>query len=301
MMTPTKLPDRKPPRITLAIIDGTSASKNQRFKSQLKNTNGREFRTCEFLNTKDSVWSIIDTILGVKPEKSEHIRYELDSIRETLQTRSAPKPNRRFPAWLRGLLGFKMGFLLALLIEIRRGWPSVNTVTRFGWILTTFGPIVCHADRNPGVTKSHAGLLFPTSRTFTFVNLYIYPLSQISPIIDASSLVSAFLSTSGIETRRLSRNKQEFTIIIRVNKKRYFVVSESGHNDAACRQRGLCCSSISHLDGEVQHEVTLNLQVAGCQWAAPEIRWLPRSFERKLPTHSSYNSFPQRLQYNSYG
>ena len=53
-------------------------------------------------------------------------------------------------------------------------------------------------------------------------------------------------------------------------------MSESGktkHNDAACRQRGLRCSSISHLDEEVQHEVTLNLQVAGCQWAAPEIRW----------------------------
>ena len=63
-------------------------------------------------------------------------------------------------------------------------------------------------------------------------------------------------------------------------------MSESGktkHNDAACRQRGLCCSSISHLDGEVQHEVTLNLHVAGCQWAAPEIRWYHDPLKENCP------------------
>ena len=60
-------------------------------------------------------------------------------------------------------------------------------------------------------------------------------------------------------------------------------MSESGHNDAACRQRGLCCSSVSHLDGEVQHEVTLNLQVAGCQWAAPEIRWYHDPLKENCP------------------
>ena len=114
------------------------------------------------------------------------------------------------------------------------------TVTRFGWILTTFGPIVCHA------------IKLPCRNAVSHVSL---------------SLVSAFLLTSGTQNLLHHYN----TV---VNKKRHFVVSESGrtkHNDAACRQRGLCCSSISHLVGEVQHEVTLNLHVAGCQWAAPEI------------------------------
>ena len=97
MMTPTKLPDRKPPRITLAIIGGNSTK-----KSQLKNANGRELGTYEFLNTKDSAWGILDTILGVEPVKLQYIQDELDKICKTLPTRSAPKSRRCFLDRLRG-------------------------------------------------------------------------------------------------------------------------------------------------------------------------------------------------------
>ena len=104
MMTPTKLPDRKPPCITLAMVDAGNSTYQSR-ESQLKNTIWRELQTCKFLNTQDSAWTILDTILGVEPFKLQYIQDELDRIRNTLPTRSAPSPSRSFFA---SLFGFKM-------------------------------------------------------------------------------------------------------------------------------------------------------------------------------------------------
>ena len=103
-MTPTKLPVRKPPRITLAMV-GVNPT-NQSLESQLKNTIWRELRTCKFLNTQDSAWSILDTILGVEPVKLPYIQDELDRICKTLPTQFAPRPSRSFFA---RLFVFKLG------------------------------------------------------------------------------------------------------------------------------------------------------------------------------------------------
>ena len=105
MMTPTKLPDREPPRITLAMVDGNGFTAQHR-ESQLKNTIWREVRTRKFLNTQDSAGCILDTILGVEPVKLQYIQDELDRICKTLPTQFAPRPSRSFFA---SLFGFKMG------------------------------------------------------------------------------------------------------------------------------------------------------------------------------------------------
>ena len=104
MMTPTKLPDREPPRVTLAMVDGNSFTAKRR-ENQLKNTIWREVRTCKFLNTQDSAWSTLDTILGIDPIKLQYIQDELDRICTTLPTQFE-RPNWSF---FSSLFGFKLG------------------------------------------------------------------------------------------------------------------------------------------------------------------------------------------------
>jgi hypothetical protein len=107
-MTPTKLPklsNPEPPRIILAMVDGNSVTAKRR-ESQLKDTIWREVRTCQFMNTHDSAWSILDTILGVDPVKLQYIQDELDRICNTLPTQLAPRPNRSF---FSSLFNFKLG------------------------------------------------------------------------------------------------------------------------------------------------------------------------------------------------
>ena len=105
MMTPTKLLDPEPPRIVLAMVDGNSFTAKRR-ESQLKDTIWREVRTCQFMNTQDSAWSILDTILDVDPIKLQYIQNELERICNTLPTQFAPRPSRSF---FSSLFGFKLG------------------------------------------------------------------------------------------------------------------------------------------------------------------------------------------------
>ena len=129
MMTPTKLPDREPPRITLAMVDGNGFTAQHR-ESQLKNTIWREVRTRKFLNTQDSAWSILDTILGVEPVKLQYIQDELDKICKTLPTQFAPRPNRSFFASLFGFkLGRKVRFLTLLFFSPADSSCTVNGLT----------------------------------------------------------------------------------------------------------------------------------------------------------------------------
>ena len=105
MMTPTKLPDREPPCVILATVDGDSLIAKHR-ESQLKDTIWREVQTCQFMNTQDSAWSILDAILSVNPTDLQYIQDELDRICATLPTQFAPRPNRSF---FSSLFGFKLG------------------------------------------------------------------------------------------------------------------------------------------------------------------------------------------------
>ena len=106
MMTPTKVPDFEPPRVILATVDGNSI-KAKRRESQLKDTIWREMQTCEFMNTQDSAWSILDTILRVDPIDLEYIRNELDRICTMLPTQLATRPNHQ--SFFSGLLSsFKL-------------------------------------------------------------------------------------------------------------------------------------------------------------------------------------------------
>ena len=104
MMTPTKLhyPDH---RVILATVDGNSPMAIRR-ENELKATVWREVKTCRFMNTKDSAWSIVDTILGVNPIKLQYIQDELDKICTTLPTQSASRLNWSF---FSKLFGFKLG------------------------------------------------------------------------------------------------------------------------------------------------------------------------------------------------
>jgi hypothetical protein len=108
MMTPTKLPklpDPEPPCIILAMVDGNGVTAKRR-ESYLKDTIWREVRTCQFMNTQDSAWTILDTILGVNPVKLQYIQDELDGICSTLPTQFASRPNRCF---FSSLFSFKLG------------------------------------------------------------------------------------------------------------------------------------------------------------------------------------------------
>ena len=107
MMTPTKLPDREPHCVILATVDEDSL-RAKSCDSQLKDTI-RKVQTCQFMNTQDSAWSILDTILSVNPTELKYIQDELDRICNTLLTQSASKPNRSFFSEFFSLFGFKLG------------------------------------------------------------------------------------------------------------------------------------------------------------------------------------------------
>ena len=102
-MTPTKLFDLEH-RVILATVDGNSDAAKLR-ESQLKDTIWQEMHTCQFMNTQDSAWSIVDTIIG-DPIKLQYIRDELDGICTTLPTQFAPRPNRSFFSSLFGSFFF---------------------------------------------------------------------------------------------------------------------------------------------------------------------------------------------------
>ena len=104
MMTPTA-PNLEPPRVIVATV-GENSSKAKRRESQLKNTIWREMQICQFMNTKDSAWSILDTILRVNPIKLQYLQDELGRICTTLPTQSAPRSNRSFFSSLFGSFGF---------------------------------------------------------------------------------------------------------------------------------------------------------------------------------------------------
>ena len=86
VMTPMKLSDPEiAPRVILATVDGNGLNAKRR-ENQLKNTAWRKVRTRQFTNTKDSAWSIVDTILGIPPTgiKLSYIQDELDKICDSL-------------------------------------------------------------------------------------------------------------------------------------------------------------------------------------------------------------------------
>ena len=95
MMTPTKLSVPEPHRVILVTVDGGSEVAKLR-ESQMKSSIWREVQTCQFMNTHDSAWSILDTILGVDPVNLQYIQDELDRICNTLPKQSAPRPQRSF-------------------------------------------------------------------------------------------------------------------------------------------------------------------------------------------------------------
>lgn len=103
VMTPTKLPDRKPPRVILAMVDGNSVAV-ERLKSRL-DTIWPKVPTCQFKDTQDSAWSIVDRILSADPLKLQYIQDELGGICNTLPTQFAPKANWSF---FSSLFSFKL-------------------------------------------------------------------------------------------------------------------------------------------------------------------------------------------------
>ena len=94
-MGPTKLLVPEPHRVILATVDGNSSIAKRR-GSQLKDNVWRELQTRQFMNTQDSAWSILDTILGVYPIKLQLIQDELERICTTLPTQRTPRSNRSF-------------------------------------------------------------------------------------------------------------------------------------------------------------------------------------------------------------
>ena len=90
-----KLRDPEPHRVILATLDGDSLTAKHR-ESQLKDTSTiwRDVRTHQFVNTRDSAWSILDTILNIDPIKLQYIQDEL-MVCTTLRTRTRfALPNR---------------------------------------------------------------------------------------------------------------------------------------------------------------------------------------------------------------
>ena len=71
----------------------------KRRENQFKDTTWVEMQTREFTNTKDSAWSIVDTILGTSPIELCYIQDELDTICAT-----CPKVKGKF----QDLFGFKL-------------------------------------------------------------------------------------------------------------------------------------------------------------------------------------------------
>jgi hypothetical protein len=107
VMTPMKLSNPEnckiAPRVILATVDGNSSMAKLREK-QLMDTTWRNVQTQRFTNTKDSAWSIVDTILDTYPTKLCYIQDELDRICDSLLKRS---PKRI--VGIHKLLGFLVG------------------------------------------------------------------------------------------------------------------------------------------------------------------------------------------------
>ena len=109
VMTPMKLlsDPEIAPRVVLATVDGNGLKAEHREK-QLKDTAWLKVQnTLQFTNTKDSAWSIVDTILGISPTgiKMCYIRDELDKICESLPTHF-PKPASGFFGFFARLFGW---------------------------------------------------------------------------------------------------------------------------------------------------------------------------------------------------
>ena len=110
MMTPMKLSDPEleiASRVILATVDGNGLMAKRR-ENQLKDTNWLKVRTREFTNTKDSAWSIVDTILGKleSPIKLCDIQDELDKICASLP-KDFPK-QKGIVGFFANLFGFKL-------------------------------------------------------------------------------------------------------------------------------------------------------------------------------------------------
>ena len=109
VMTPMKLSESDPEialRVILATVDG-NGSKAKLRENQLKDTTWQKLKTQQFTNTKDSAWSIVDTILGISHTgiKLCYIQDELDKICDSLP-KHFPKPKGIF-GFFASLFGFK--------------------------------------------------------------------------------------------------------------------------------------------------------------------------------------------------
>ena len=90
-MTPTKLSDYES-RVVLAMVNGDSDAAEIR-ENRLKSSIWPEVQTRRFMNTQESAWSILDTILDVDPIKLQGIQDELERI---CTTQFAQRQNRSF-------------------------------------------------------------------------------------------------------------------------------------------------------------------------------------------------------------
>ena len=86
MMSPMKLSDYEPHRVVLAIVNGDSDAAKRR-ENELKSSIWRELQTRQFMNTQESAWSILDTILDADPIEPQGIQDKLERICTTLPTR----------------------------------------------------------------------------------------------------------------------------------------------------------------------------------------------------------------------
>ena len=73
------------PRFILATTDGNSSIAKDREKKLIDAT--RNVKTQPFTNSKDSAWSIVDSILHMSPTKLGYIQEELDGICDSLPKR----------------------------------------------------------------------------------------------------------------------------------------------------------------------------------------------------------------------
>ena len=71
------------PRFIFATVDGNGSMAKVREK-QFMDATWRNIKTQRFTNTKDSAWSIVDTILHITPTKLCYIQDELDRICDSL-------------------------------------------------------------------------------------------------------------------------------------------------------------------------------------------------------------------------
>ena len=104
-MTPTKLSDPEHTRVILAMVDGNSVIAKLR-ENQLKDAIWPQVQTCQFKNTQESAWSMLDTILGAEPIKLQCIQDELERICNTLPTQFGPRTSSSWSFFSR-LFSFK--------------------------------------------------------------------------------------------------------------------------------------------------------------------------------------------------